>query len=86
MFAFEVILKKTFMIVSYLYFWPFEFLLKALRALGMLGELFFTIFGLFWLLWPLYVAYKLDQREYWIGATVLSVILSLRGRIIIIRN
>lgn len=68
------------------YFWLFEFLLKSLRRFGILGELIFTVYGLVWLLWPLYLAYRLGQTEYWIGAAVLTIILIVRGRQVIIRN
>lgn len=85
-FAFEKVIKRFVLALATAYFWPFIFLLRALKPLGILGELIFTLFGLSWLLWPIYAAYRLGQREYWIGATVLTLILILRGRKLIANN
>jgi len=85
-FAFNKIVKRLILALAAAYFWPFVFLLRAMKPLGILGELIFTLFGLAWLLWPMYAAYRLGQREYWVGATVLTLVLILRGRKLIANN
>ena len=80
-FAFDLFVGKVIKGIIGLYFWFFEFILKAMKNLGILGELIFTIFGLIWLIWPMYVVYKMDAEiQYWIGASILTLILIVRGR------
>ena len=55
--VFDLLVNKVIKGIIGLYFWVFEFILKAMKNLGILGELIFTIFGLIWLVWPMYVVY-----------------------------
>eukprot|EP00347_Sterkiella_histriomuscorum_P012885 403366845 len=86
-FFYQYLLVLPLKLTNSAYFSTFEFLLKFLKKFGIVGEVIFTLYGLVWLLWPLAIGFVyFGEVQYYIPATILTMLLIFRGRQIIVQN
>lgn len=52
---------------------------RRLKRFGILGDLIFTPLTAVWMTWPMAVAYLLEEPYYYLPASILTLVLIIKG-------